>query len=165
MPTPKAQLWVDSNPSPKAPSWVGSCPALNLLPWVGSLSPYRVSRFSHTRATYKVCRPFCFPGENRRSCSFLRRHYRNLYRPRVDFTCRRHLFRFGFGHTHRGRHRLRRSPGCSDAHRTADLSIPEFFTGDGPRRDHPFDCVRLHHAWQSSPSVVDDTPTNSDNNR
>ena len=74
------------------------------------------------------------------------------------------VFASFFCHTHRGWHGLRRSPGCSDAHRTADLSIPEFFKGDGPRRDHRFDCVRLRHAWHSSPSVVDDAPTNSDNN-
>ena len=72
-------------------------------------------------------------------------------------------FSLRFCHTHRGRHGLRRSAGCSDAHRTADLSIPEFYTGDGPRRDR-FDCVRLRLAWHSSPSVVDDAPTNSDSN-
>ena len=55
-------------------------------------------------------------------------------------------------------------PGYSDADRTANLSIPAFFPGDGPRSDHRFDCIRLRHAWHSSPSVVDDAPTNSDNN-
>ena len=62
--------------------------------------------------------------------------------------------------------RAARAPGSgfSDAYGTADLSISAFFTGDGPRRDHRFDCVRLRHAWHSNPSVVDDAPTNSDKN-
>ena len=47
---------------------------------------------------------------------------------------------------------------------TADLSITAFITGDGPRRDHRFDCVRLRHSWHSSPSVIDDASTNIDNN-
>ena len=70
-----------------------------------------------------------------------------------------------FCHTHRGRHGLRRSPGCSDAHRTVDLSIKEFYTGDGPRHDHRFDCVRLRLSWHSNPSAVDDAPTSNDSNR
>ena len=37
-------------------------------------------------------------------------------------------------------------------------------TKDAPRRNHRFDCVRLRLAWHSSPSVVDDAPTNSDSN-
>ena len=72
-------------------------------------------------------------------------------------------FSLRFCHTHRGRHGLRRSLGCSDAHRTADLSIPEVYTGVGSRRDHQINCVRLRFAWHSSPSVVDDALTNSDN--
>ena len=51
--TPKALLWVASNPSPKALSWVGSRPALNMLPWVGSVSLLPHFTISYTRATYK----------------------------------------------------------------------------------------------------------------
>ena len=74
------------------------------------------------------------------------------------------VFSSVFCHTHLRRLGHRRSPGRSDVQRTADLSIPEFFTGGRPRRDYRFDCVRLRHAWHSSPSVVDDATTNSDNN-
>ena len=73
-------------------------------------------------------------------------------------------FRFGFCHTHRRRHGLRRRPGSSDAHRTVDSSIKEFYPADRLRRDHRFICVRLCLAWHSSPSVVDDAPTSSDSN-
>ena len=52
-------------------------------------------------------------------------------------------------------------PGCSDVHRTADSSIKEFYTGDGLQRNRRFDCVCLCLTWPSSPSVVDDVPTNS----
>ena len=55
--------------------------------------------------------------------------------------------------------------GSAEALAAATPIAQPFFTGDGPRRDHLFDCARLHHVWHSNPSVVDDEPTNSDNNR
>ena len=57
-----------------------------------------------------------------------------------------------------------RSPGCSDAHRTAASSTKEVYTGDGLRRNRRFDCVCLCLAWDSSPSVIDDAPPFSDSN-
>ena len=67
--------------------------------------------FLHTRATCKDWRPFCSFGEIRCSCFCLRHQGRSLFRPRPDFACSRHRFRFGFYRTHRGQHGLRTSPG------------------------------------------------------
>ena len=52
-------------------------------------------------------------------------------------------FRFGFGRVHRGLHGPRRNPGCSDDRRPAHSSIKKFYSGDGLRRNHRFDHVRL----------------------
>ena len=49
-------------------------------------------------------------------------------------------------HTHRGWHGLRKTPGCSEAHRKTDSSMNGFYTGAGLRHDHQFDFVRLCYA-------------------
>ena len=125
----------------------------------------RFARFSHTRAINKDWRPFFFPGEIHRSRFYLRRHRRRLFLPRTDFTCHGHRFRFGFCRAHRVRHGPQRSPGCSYIRRPADSSNKEFYTGDGLRRDHRSDRVRLCLDWYSS-AFVDDaafgTHLNSD---
>ena len=85
------------------------------------------------------------------------------------FACSRQRFRFGLCRTHRGRHGLRRSPGCRDDRRPAD-SIKEFYTGDRLGRDHWPDRVRLCLAWLSGapdgeavfgPHLHSDAPTYS----
>ena len=55
------------------------------------------------------------------------------------------MIRFGLRRTHRGRHGLRRSPGCSDGRRPAD-SFKESYTGDRLGRNHGPDRVRLRTA-------------------
>ena len=81
-------------------------------------------------------------------CFCIRRNRRSLSRPRAGFACSRQRFRFGFRRTHRGRHGLRRSPGCRDDRRPAD-SFKEFYTGGRFGRDHGPDRVRSCLAWLS----------------
>ena len=156
---------MGSHPAPKALPWVGSWPARNMLPWVGSPSPLPIfTIFAHT-SHVKGLTAFLLsrgdsslvllpPSPSPKPLSTAGR----FLLPLTPF-----LLRFLPYPSRAGR--LRRSPGCSDDRRTADSSIKELYTGDGSRRDHRFDRVRLCLAWHSSASVGDDAPTNSDSNR
>ena len=94
---------------------------------------------------------------------------RSLSRARAGFAYSRQRFRFGLCRTHRGRHGLRRSPGCRDDRRPVD-SFKEFYTGDRLDRDGRLDRVHPCLAWPAGapdgeavfgPHLYPDGPTYS----
>ena len=160
-PTPKARLWVDSNPSPKALPWVDSCHALNMLPWAGSHSPRpHFTIFEHTTHVQGLTAFLLPQGDS--SLVFLPpspllKAVPAVGRFRMPLTpfprrCLPSLSRAA---------RAPQKPWLQRRPSHSEFSIPEFYTGVGPAATTG---VRICLAWHSSPSVVDDAPTNTDNN-